>query len=85
MSEIQKFDNAIPQSEGIRLEQAGCLNLILISLPDLSVATVVAEDVVASFSEVGVAFGVAASFADVAVTAVVVVVAVAELVVVDEE
>ena len=46
------------------------------------VANVVAEDVVvASFSEVGVAFGVAASFADVVVTAVVVVVAVA----VDEE
>ena len=50
------------------------------------VANVVAEDVVvASFSEVGVASGVAASFADVAVTAVVVVVAVAELVAVDEE
>ena len=54
-------------------------------LATVDVATVVAEDVVASFSEVGVAFGVAASFADVAVTAVVVVVAVAELVAVDEE
>ena len=51
-------------------------------LATVDVATVVAEDVVvASFSEVGVASGVAASFADVAVTAVVVVVAVA----VDEE
>ena len=55
-------------------------------LATVDVATVVAEDVVvASFSEVGVASGVAASFADVAVTAVVVVVAVAELVAVDEE
>ena len=56
-------------------------------LATVDVATVVAAEdvVVASFSEVGVASGVAASFADVAVTAVVVVVAVAELVAVDEE
>ena len=55
-------------------------------LATVDVATVVAEDVVvASFSEIGVALGVAASFADVAVTAVVVVVAVAELEADDEE